>query len=431
MKTWKRLALPFNLLLLCPLCIQAQSNYKPGYVVTTAGDTLNGFIDYKEWVQNPASISFSPAEEGGAKQVFDATTASYFEINAMEAYQRYEGPVTMNPVKLEELNHTSTTEVDTMTVFLKLREKGKNMNFLSYTDKLKTRYFVQENNGGEPVELYYRRYYSSASGHAQLMTQKIYIGQLVVLAAKYGVPGLKRAIEKADYKDYDLNDIVSLLNGSTTSEIAAANKQIKNSRFYAGIALSRNVAVIEGKHPMSNVDKNSARFSPRITAGVDIFVNRHVQKMLLRIEATAATASSTLAKKESFYSSGSTSYTYKVSQQSIGLGPQLIYNLYNKDNFKLYVGLGAGIYYSHISDNTYTRQHENPSVSYEYKPTIYEDYFDIKPFWVAYTLRSGIILNKKYELSAIYMPPATVTQYVNYALRFSAATLGVNYLFSR
>ncbi|MDB5026006.1 MAG: hypothetical protein JWP78_3761 [Mucilaginibacter sp.] len=37
---------------LLPALSYAQSNYKPGYVITLKGDTLPGFIDYREWNSN-------------------------------------------------------------------------------------------------------------------------------------------------------------------------------------------------------------------------------------------------------------------------------------------------------------------------------------------------------------------------------------------
>jgi hypothetical protein len=55
MKYQNKLLLFFFLL---PFFSLAQTNYKPGYVVTLKGDTLRGFIDYKEWIKNPKYISF-------------------------------------------------------------------------------------------------------------------------------------------------------------------------------------------------------------------------------------------------------------------------------------------------------------------------------------------------------------------------------------
>ena len=44
--------------LLFPFFTNAQSNYKPGYLVTIKGDTLHGLIDYRQWDNNPGAVAF-------------------------------------------------------------------------------------------------------------------------------------------------------------------------------------------------------------------------------------------------------------------------------------------------------------------------------------------------------------------------------------
>ena len=58
MKHFNKLLLSLFLL---PFFSVAQSNYKPGYVVTSKGDTIHGFIDLQAWDSNPTAISFKPA----------------------------------------------------------------------------------------------------------------------------------------------------------------------------------------------------------------------------------------------------------------------------------------------------------------------------------------------------------------------------------
>lgn len=36
----------------------AQKNLQPGAVITSRGDTLKGFIDYRNWEKNPIAIDF-------------------------------------------------------------------------------------------------------------------------------------------------------------------------------------------------------------------------------------------------------------------------------------------------------------------------------------------------------------------------------------
>jgi len=49
------------LLILAPLFSKAQSNYKPGFIVSLKGDTTYGFINYREWKLTPNQIDFKTA----------------------------------------------------------------------------------------------------------------------------------------------------------------------------------------------------------------------------------------------------------------------------------------------------------------------------------------------------------------------------------
>jgi hypothetical protein len=48
----------FSLFFCLPLFSWAQSNYKQGRVVTLQGDTLRGYINYREWPYNPEEFAF-------------------------------------------------------------------------------------------------------------------------------------------------------------------------------------------------------------------------------------------------------------------------------------------------------------------------------------------------------------------------------------
>src|SRR5688572_5393959 len=48
----------FFLAFCLPLFLSAQKNFQKGYIVSLAGDTTRGFIDYKEWNSSPESILF-------------------------------------------------------------------------------------------------------------------------------------------------------------------------------------------------------------------------------------------------------------------------------------------------------------------------------------------------------------------------------------
>jgi hypothetical protein len=73
-------------LLTCNLFqLSAQVNFLPGYVVSPKGDTLKGFIDYRNWENNPDRITFREKADGTPKtygpldiRMFSVSNDQYF-----------------------------------------------------------------------------------------------------------------------------------------------------------------------------------------------------------------------------------------------------------------------------------------------------------------------------------------------------------------
>src|ERR1700744_6338801 len=82
---------------LLPLSLSAQSNYKPGYVVNSKGDTLRGFIDYQEWDANPDVINFKKTLTDQSTK-YGVDDASAFGIDKLESFIKYTGPISTDPV---------------------------------------------------------------------------------------------------------------------------------------------------------------------------------------------------------------------------------------------------------------------------------------------------------------------------------------------
>jgi hypothetical protein len=141
---------------LLPLFSFAQSNYKPGYVVTLKGDTLHGFIDYREWSSNPNSINFKTAIADNKAREFTPAEIGFFNISGLESYRRYEGPVSMDATDKDHLANAIDSSFRVEAVFFKELQKGKNLALYAYTDNLKSRFYVGEAPDYIPIELGYR-----------------------------------------------------------------------------------------------------------------------------------------------------------------------------------------------------------------------------------------------------------------------------------
>lgn len=174
--------------LLLPFFSLAQSNFRPGYVITSKNDTVKGYIDYREWSFNPGDINFKLSP--GDKQVRHLTTQdiSYFEVTGLEAYRLYQGPITMDDPN--HANETRDTSVKNGIFFLKILQQGPHVTLYSYTDNVKIRFFVQD-QGGKVDELIYRTYYvpdeTDLGRGGKLVNENIYFRQLAALAVKYNM----------------------------------------------------------------------------------------------------------------------------------------------------------------------------------------------------------------------------------------------------
>src|SRR5689334_16185743 len=88
---------------LLPALSFAQSNYKPGYVVNTKGDTLRGYINYREWGVNPDAIEFKSSLSDKDSKTFTPSDISCFNITGLDAYQHYSGLLSMDATDKDHL----------------------------------------------------------------------------------------------------------------------------------------------------------------------------------------------------------------------------------------------------------------------------------------------------------------------------------------
>jgi len=205
-------------ILLLPVLAAAQSNYKAGYVITVKGDTIKGFINYKGWDLNPRVIKFKKTLKEDAIK-FSVSDISYFSVGKVARYQRYIGLISMDNVSEDHMIEFRDTSYKADTVFLEILQKGKNIALYSFSDAIKSRFFVGENPDYAPVELVYRLYYDL--DHADFETEKgrtvnenTYMKQLFAFAVKYNAdsPALMRELNYYGYKDYYLVQVVKMIN---------------------------------------------------------------------------------------------------------------------------------------------------------------------------------------------------------------------------
>ncbi|HTE02093.1 MAG TPA: hypothetical protein VK668_22550 [Mucilaginibacter sp.] len=232
MKYFYRLIFIFSLL---PLFSFGQIGYYPGYAVTLKNDTLRGYIDYKNWENNPRVISFKSEAQGQSRKLTVQDIKHFsIDIGSLLEFERYEGPISMDKTNIQQLPSARDSVYQQDTVFLKVMQKGKNVVLYSYDDNLKTRFFIAGKPEFKPAELTYRIYYntnSTGSADGRTVYENTYKKQLLILSEQYNVldEPLQILIGKSSYKDFELVAICSKINGISEKDITKTNHEKKQT----------------------------------------------------------------------------------------------------------------------------------------------------------------------------------------------------------
>ncbi|HWD87211.1 MAG TPA: hypothetical protein VG367_03725 [Mucilaginibacter sp.] len=221
----KFFCLPLILIIALSISAHAQ-NFYPGYVVTSKGDTLKGYVRYRETVLNPKEAEFK-VEPNDKPRIYPFGDVRYFSINIGYSldFQRYGGPVSMDDVNINTISAERDTSFKMDTIFLKILRKDKHLTLYSYDDKLKTRFFLADGQSA-PVELVYRIYMKSdVNNGSNTVNENTYKKQLLMLAEKYGKMNdmLQTDINAAGYSEMYLIPIVDKINGFTGPDPAKGN----------------------------------------------------------------------------------------------------------------------------------------------------------------------------------------------------------------
>lgn len=393
----------------CPSITYAQSNYKPGLVVTLKGDTIHGFIDYKDWENNPVSINFKSSLSTQSRQ-YTPNEITYFKVSKSEAYQKYNGPISIDETNINRITRGRDTGFRTATVFLKIEQDGKFITLYSYADDLKKRYFISEKTNNEPFELIYRVYFSTEQDNNQTINEQKYKGQLIYLSSKYksNSDALQTTIENASY-NHDLVDVVSKINGSAKQDNGYSNPAFS---FYAGI--SSGITAV--KAPTNTLYSYSNSYLPRISIGINAYTNPDVGTFIFRGEVGFFANTNKTFFKQDFYGDGTKSF-YTLNQYTFSINPQILYNVYNTESFKFYLDAGASLNLSEYGAYTVNNGKHG---------TTTDNSFHYDASWISIPVSAGIILNNKIGIFASYTIPAKIT---NDNFKFYSTQIGIDYIF--
>jgi hypothetical protein len=413
----------FLFLLFTPYVLIAQTNFKKGYVINLKGDTLKGFIDYKEWGINPKNIAFKSQVTDAKTKVFNSKDTRYFEVSGFEYYHSYVVSVSQGSNELQDLTTSPDTSTKTDTVFLKILQKGKNVSLFSYNEGRKTRFYILDNKSDVPQELIYQLYLNPED-KSSVVKRNNYYGQLSIIGNKYSVD-LSDDLNGLSYDEAGLRKIAAKINGGGGNLLTT--KRQGGIKFFAGIsAVDHTLNYSGSKSSLPLVGSSSSSFSPGLSIGFNGYVNPDIGKIVIRTELTYSMANYSLSNKGTNTVTGGTEVSSQQLKQYVGtLGVKFIYNFYNADGLKIYAGAGIAVNLSNYPTNNYADQTTGfPAVTKTNFPQFDSTYLSIP-------LSAGIVINKRIDIYAGYEPQALATTYYNANGNISSYRAGINYLFGK
>lgn len=398
-----------------PSIVFAQSNYHEGYVLKNNGDTVKGFINYREWERSPKKIDFKLNINSGKATAYDAVAIKGFGIYGMERYISFIGTVTMAPNDFPNLSTGVDTSKQVDTLFLRQVTTGKYLTLYANKDAVKSRLFIAD-PGGVPTELIYYTYYD---GNNNVVSSPQYKGQLLLYMNKTS-PNNKRLFSEINTTSYnyaDLEKVVDHING------LSYNNGL-NNRFFWGIALNMTTAEENLANYDNFIPKKSTSQTPKISWGVDFFNNPRVQHLIFRVEVSASYITPRFN-----YNSPSYNLLYEYNQYTASITPQVLVNLYNKDNFKIYIDGGWAFNFSAYSNNkSIGNYYGDPTLG---ATTPVKNPYKLEPYWSNFPLQAGVVVNKRWEVFATYMPNAAYTKYTQLYASNQSLNLGVKWLMGK
>lgn len=188
----------------------------------------------------------------------------------------------MNATRFPDLPYLPDTTTKDVTIFLKLISTEPHLNFLSYADSLKSRYFAQELQK-QPVELLFQEYYDGL----QTSTKTPFKRQLTFYVYEYAPSNTKLINQVQHLSGYTFSDIESVVNVINGNQTEVLTNKRNYTRFFAGFGINASKTGFYGDNCFSQ-SKKSDTYTPQISTGIDIFNNPNVQRFFLRVQLSAS-----------------------------------------------------------------------------------------------------------------------------------------------
>lgn len=206
-----------------------QKNLKPGYIITIAGDKVNGYIDYRDWEKNPKSIIF---KETPANQniIYTPLQIKRFAVEN-KIYESAIVNVDQAPYTTQNLTYTQELNYRTDTIFLEALYQGEKSLYYYKDQEGKESFFIGQNSKFEL--LIFKKYLLDTALITSIGTNNEYKRQLSSYLTN--CPSVIYKLNNLEYSDKGLSDLFSDYYKNCTASPAQFKKKAEKTSVETGI----------------------------------------------------------------------------------------------------------------------------------------------------------------------------------------------------
>jgi len=221
-----RITLTVCVTLLCGLFQQSfsQVNYQPGYVIHLQGDTLKGYIDYRNWEKNPRKIAFSRLTDS-PRQEFGPLDIRSFSVSG-DLYEGAIVDVETSTNNTQYLDYGPEMHVVKDTVFARALVLGeKSLYIYHYTDGImsKEQFYIRQ---GDRLELLqFKVYKTDHDGVTVAAYNNFYINQIAFYLG--GCATIQNKLRGLKYNSQQLKRVFDAYYACTQTQMKFEEKKEK------------------------------------------------------------------------------------------------------------------------------------------------------------------------------------------------------------
>lgn len=207
-----------------------QKNYLPGYIIPLKGDTIHGFVDYRNWEKNPDKIAF---KEKSGDQPSAYTPLDIKEFGVLD--EIYKGAVVEtenSPFEIKDLRYDRELDIKTDTIFLQTLVKGEKSLYYYRNKAGKDQFYIKQDSSFNL--LVYKKYLKDQDGRTTVLENKRFIGQLTIYFKDCST--IQSKLNDAEYQRNSLENLFLSYYKCTSSAIDFQKKTEKTKTEFGVLA---------------------------------------------------------------------------------------------------------------------------------------------------------------------------------------------------